>query len=300
MSKPLNPTATLPSLFAAALFLLASAGTVAAKVTAPEMVRIPAGTAQIGDDRGRPDERPAFKAKVAAFDLDRSPVTVAAFGRFVKKTGYVTEAEKLGSAAVMSFGTGRWSLVNGAQWRMPRGPGGGKADETHPVTQVSWNDAQAYCSAQGKRLPSEVEHEYAARGGAGRGRSHAFGNDLVVDDKYKANVWTGVFPIMNTAKDGYTATSPVGAFGDGPFGLTDMAGNVWEWTSDWYRPYAKRDLPWPKDQVGEKVQRGGSFLCDPQVCYGFRVTARAHATPDSSLMHVGFRCARDAIDQAAP
>lgn len=136
MSKPLNPTATLPSLFAAALFLLASAGTVAAKVTAPEMVRIPAGTAQIGDDRGRPDERPAFKAKVAAFDLDRSPVTVAAFGRFVKKTGYVTEAEKLGSAAVMSFGTGRWSLVNGAQWRMPRGPGGGKADEMLICTQI--------------------------------------------------------------------------------------------------------------------------------------------------------------------
>ncbi len=258
----------------------------------PEMVRVPAGVVQIGSDRGRPDEGPAFAAQVAAFDLDRTPVTVAAFAHFAKQRGFVTEAEKLGTGAVMTFGTGQWQLVKGANWLRPLGPKADAAQTTHPVTQVSWNDASAYCAAAGKRLPSEVEYEYAARAGQAQGSAHAFGNDLVKDGHYRANVWTGVFPLLNTAKDGYATTSPVGAFGEGALGLTDMAGNVWEWTSDWYRPYAEREQLWPAGKVGEKVQRGGSFLCDPTFCYGFKVTARGHATPDSSLMHVGFRCAR--------
>lgn len=257
-----------------------------------EMVRIPGGQAQIGSDRGRPDEAPPFTTTVAAFELDRTPVTVAAFARYVMRSGFVSEAEKLGSGAAMSFGTGQWKLVPGANWRQPLGPKGEAAAKDHPVTQVSWNDANAYCAAAGKRLPSEVEYEYAARGATPAGSTHAFGEQLVQKGRYRANVWTGVFPLLNTAKDGYRTTSPVGAFGADALGLSDMAGNVWEWTSDWYRPYAERNTPWPEGKVGEKVQRGGSFLCDPTFCYGFKVTARGHATADSSHMHVGFRCAR--------
>lgn len=273
------------------LLLWASGSTLAAK---PEMVRIPGGEARIGSDRGRPDEAPPFTAQIAAFDLDRTPVTVAAFGRFVTQQRFVTEAEKFGSGAVMTFGTGQWQLLPGANWRQPLGPKAEAAALTHPVTQVSWNDATAYCAAAGKRLPSEVEYEHAARGAKAQDRSHAFGEALEQHGRHRANVWTGVFPMINTAKDGYATTSPVGAFGEDTLGLADMAGNVWEWTSDWYRPYAERAQPWPKDKPGEKVQRGGSFLCDPKFCYGFKVTARGHATPDSSHMHVGFRCARSA------
>jgi sulfatase modifying factor 1 len=271
----------------------------AAMAVPPTMIRVPAGEAQIGSDRGRPDESPAFQTPVSAFEMDRTPVTVAAFSRFVKQQGYRTEAETLGSGAVMTFGTGQWQLVPGATWRRPQGPKGEAAIADHPVTQVSWNDAAAYCAAQGKRLPSEVEYEYASRLGAPPGSAHAFGDALVQGGHYRANVWTGVFPMLNTAKDGYRTTSPVGAFGAGPLGFTDLAGNVWEWTSDWYRPYAERQQAWPADRVGEKVQRGGSFLCDPGACYGFRVTARGHATPDSAHMHVGFRCARDVPVSAA-
>lgn len=256
------------------------------------MVTVSSGHATIGSDKGRADERPSFTAKVSAFKLDRTPVTVKAFSEFIARTGYVTEAEKLGSGAVMTFGTGQWKLIKGANWKYPMGPDDRRSDSTHPVTQVSWNDATAYCAAQGKRLPTEIEYEYAARGGRDDGGAHAFGDDLVKNGHYQANVWTGVFPVINTAQDGYRTTSPVGAFGEGPFGLVDMAGNVWEWVSDWYRPYADRDLPWAGGPKGEKVQRGGSFLCDPKFCYGFRVTARGHATPDSSHMHVGFRCAQ--------
>jgi len=259
----------------------------------PEMVRVPAGEARIGSDRGRPDEAPSFQAQIAAFDLDRTPVTVAAFARFVKSRGFVTEAERLGGGAVMTFGTGQWKLMPGATWRHPLGPQGAASVADHPVTQVSWNDATAYCAAQGKRLPSEVEFEYVSRLGAGKGNDHAFGDALMKNGRYRANVWTGVFPMINSAKDGYATTSPVGAFGETALGLSDLAGNVWEWTSDWYRPYAERHQAWPAGQPGEKVQRGGSFLCDPTHCYGFRVTARGHATPDSSHLHVGFRCARD-------
>lgn len=283
------------------ILLLLMAGARLAHSAAPshsEMVRVPAGETRIGSDRGRPDEAPSFQTSIAAFDLDRTPVTVAAFARFVKQSGFVTEAEKLGSGAVMTFGTGQWQLVPGADWRRPLGPRGARSHPKHPVTQVSWNDAAAYCAAQGKRLPSEIEYEYASRIGEPEGSAHAFGNDLLKDGRYRANVWTGVFPMLNTVKDGYATTSPVGAFGEGPLGLADMAGNVWEWTGDWYRPYAERTQPWPAGRVGEKVQRGGSFLCDPNVCYGFRVTARGHATPDSSHMHVGFRCARDVVRTA--
>ena len=262
-----------------------------AAAAATDMVRVPGGDSRIGSDRGRADEAPAFTAHVADFDLDRTPVTVAAFGEFVARTRYVTHAETAGDSAVMTFGTGHWSLVKGANWKKPEGPQGPDAQPQHPVTHVSWSDAKAYCEAGGKRLPTEIEYEHATH--AAGDKPFAFGNALEEGGRYRANVWTGVFPVINTAADGYRTTSPVGAFGAGPLGLTDLAGNVWEWTADWYRPYSEREAPMKVTAASEKVQRGGSFLCDPKFCYGFRATARGHATPESSHMHVGFRCARD-------
>ena len=264
-----------------------------AQAAEDSMVSIPGGTTLIGSERGKADEGPVFKATLQPFELDRTTVTVAAFARFVKQHRYRSEAETLGSGAVMTFGTGQWRLVPGADWRRPLGPKGDAAAQDHPVTQVSWNDATAFCAAHGKRLPSELEFEYAARGAKAIQAGSTFDESLLKKGRYRANVWTGVFPLLNNAKDGYATTSPVGAFGRDALGLSDMAGNVWEWTSDWYRPYAERALPWPAGKPGEKVQRGGSFLCDANFCSGFRPTARGHASPDSSHLHVGFRCARN-------
>ena len=348
--------------------LLVSSATTWAEPAPPAMVRVPAGETRIGADQGRPDEQPSFMATVATFDMDRTPVTVASFADFVRRTQFVTEAERRGNSAVMTFGTGQWKLVEGATWRKPTGPQDPDAEPSHPVTHISWNDAATYCAASGKRLPSEAEWEHAARAGGKKDNEFAFGDALVKAGRYRANVWTGVFPVMNTAADGYRTTSPVGAFGPGPLGLTDMAGNVWQWTTDWYKPYneyaphpsgaahkfrnnirsivipakagihlqtgdARPDMDpsfrWddvskfmglstslspshrdsPRSQAGrgekigemawnEKVHRGGSFLCDPKFCYGFRVTARGHATAESSHMHVGFRCVKSASPTA--
>ncbi|MEX0741046.1 MAG: formylglycine-generating enzyme family protein [Pseudohongiella sp.] len=258
-----------------------------------EMVLIAAGTSPIGSRLGAADEQPVFKADVDAFYLDRSPVTVKAFADFVTTHGYVTDAERTGSAAVMEFGTGHWYLMPGASWQYPFGVQSTAAAADHPVTQVSWHDALAYCDAQDKRLPSEVEWEHAARSGHDGEVAYAFGNTLLHEGDYLANVWTGTFPMLNTGDDGFKVTSPVGQFGFSPVGLTDMAGNVWEWTADWHGDYSGRRGQHDAPALGSsKVQRGGSFLCDAAVCHGFRVSARSHATPDSSSMHVGFRCAR--------
>jgi sulfatase modifying factor 1 len=160
------------------------------------------------------------------------------------------------------------------------------------VTQVSWHDAVAYCAWAGKRLPTEVEWEHAARNGRNGGPQYAWGDALVVAGRYMANTWQGHFPDRNTVDDGYLYTSPVGTFGKTPSGLTDMGGNVWQWCDDWFRPYAARDTPFEPTAESEKVLRGGSFLCDPKVCHGFRVSARGHSTAETGLLHVGFRCAK--------
>lgn len=256
------------------------------------MVAIPAGPhTQIGDDRAPRDERPQFARDIAAFSLDRTPVTVAQFHDFVAATGYVTDAEKFGAAGVLDPGLGGWVEREGARWDRPRGPAGPVAQDNHPVTQVSWNDAVAFCRAYGLRLPSEFEWERAARlGQTPEGVVYDAGTPAGLIAKVRGNTWQGVFPIMDTGEDGYVGTSPVGAFGAAPSGLTDMAGNVWEWTSSSYIPYPvgaddARSAP-------ERVQRGGSFLCSAGGCEGFRATARSHSTPETSLMHVGFRCAR--------
>lgn len=260
-----------------------------------EMVLIPAGTSRIGSTQGATDEQPVFETRIPAFYLDKSPVTVAAFADFVARHNYLTTAEQQGSAAVMEFGTGHWYLLPGANWRHPVGQLSAAAAPDHPVTQVSWHDAVAFCDAQNKRLPTEAEWEHAARAGHHDEIAYAFGDSLLREGDYLANIWTGAFPVLNTADDGYKTTSPVGHFGLTPVGLTDMAGNVWEWTADWYGSYHNRQRHDDAPVTGHsKVQRGGSYLCDPAVCHGFRVSARSHATPDSALMHVGFRCARSA------
>lgn len=264
------------------------------------MIWLRGGTARIGNEHGMPDERPQFQASIADFWMDRTPVTVAAFDEFARASGYVTDAERAGNSGVLNLRTGGWELITGAHWRTPLGPEGPRAPPAHPVTQVTWFDAAAYCRWRGKRLPTEIEWEYAARSGQNGAPVYVFGDELIHEGRYLANVWTGLFPLLNDAADGYKLTAPVGLTGKAPSGLTDMAGNVWQWTASWYRSYGSPRAPDSTVPV-ERVQRGGSFLCDQRICHGFRISARGHATPETSLMHVGFRCARDGNDsQRAP
>lgn len=254
-----------------------------------DLVLVPGGVVQIGDDASQADERPAFDYPAKPLLMDRTPVTVAQFTRFVAETAYVTEAERLGESSVFEHDADAWLSMRGATWRRPQGPDRPPAQADHPVTQVSWNDAAAFCAAYGARLPTEFEWERAARlGQTPDGHVFHVGEAPLWSNAKVINVWQGAFPIYDSGVDGYKLTSPVGAYGTAPSGLTDMAGNVWEWTSSWYRPYGARD--WKPTKASERVQRGGSFLCDPTLCAGFRASARAHATPDTSLMHVGFRC----------
>ena len=271
------------------------AGAVTRAPVAPSgMVYVPGGVTGIGAHDGTPDERPVFSVRVEPFFLDVSPVTVAQFRTFVQATGHVTDAERLGDAGVLDPGTGRWVLVPAATWHRPLGPDGPPAPDDHPVTQVSWHDAEAYASWAGKRLPTEIEWEHAARGGSNARAAYPWGVEAPAgnDGRHRANIWQGRFPALNTVADGYHLTSPVGAFGADALGLTDLAGNVWEWTDSWFRPYADRDAPFTPDAASERVQRGGSFLCHEDYCHGYRVSARSHSTPETALFHVGFRLAR--------
>lgn len=260
----------------------------------PGMVYVPGARTHIGAEDGPPAERPVFVTEVRAFYLDIHPVTVAEFRRFVHATKYVSDAERAGDGGVLDFETGRWDLVPGANWRFPSGPKAQPAPDAHPVTQVSWNDATAYARWAGKRLPTEIEWEHAARGAHDARDLYSWGgNALVVDGQHRTNTWQGSFPGRNSGADGFLFTSPVGQFGRTRLGLTDMGGNVWQWCEDWYRPYAERLLPYAPGPAAEKVQRGGSFLCSREFCHGYRVSARSHSTPDTALFHTGFRCAKD-------
>jgi sulfatase modifying factor 1 len=254
---------------------------------------IPAGTVSIGDDAGSPDERPAFSYVSHAFLMDRTPVTVSQFATFVKDTQFKTSAERYGYSGVFDERQGAWIAVRRATWRMPEGLGTPKAQDNHPVTQVSWYDASAFCRAYGMRLPTEFEWERAARmGQTPDGHVFTAGDSIEVSHRYLLNAWEGTFPLLNTAADGYRTTSPVGAFGTAPSGLTDMAGNVWEWTSSSYLPYGVPNQSATQQDL-DKVSRGGSFLCSPQFCQGYRASARDHTSPDTSLENIGFRCAAD-------
>ena len=256
------------------------------------MVYVPGGITEIGSDDGPAEEQPVFRAQVAPFFMDVQPVTVAQFRRFVAATGYRTQAEQYGDGGVYDVITGEWRLVRGAYWLRPLGPAGPEASADHPVTQVTWHDAVAYARWAGKRLPTEIEWEHAARGARNKRQQYAWGNALVTGGRYHANTWQGAFIHANNS-DGHLYTSPVGAFGKTALGLSDMGGNVWEWTADWFAPYAERPRARDGGAYTEKAQRGGSFLCHRDVCHGYRVSARSHSTPDTPLFHVGFRLVQD-------
>lgn len=216
------------------------------------------------------------------FWMDVSPVTVAQFSEFVEKTHFKTQAEKFGNAGVFDFKTGDWNLVEGATWKYPFGKNEPMAAHNHPVTQVSWNDAIAYCKWAKKRLPTSQEFLLAQKNGNKKNEStYTWGENYKEGNQYKANFWQGNFPLKNTVEDGFLTTSPVGYFGKNKLNLVDLEGNVWQWCSD-------NSIEKPN----EKNQRGGSFLCDPMVCHGFKTGGISTCTAETSLCHTGFRCAK--------
>jgi sulfatase modifying factor 1 len=281
------------------------------------MIRLPGGTFLMGTDDGQgfPEdgEGPVRKISLDPFYISPYATTNAEFSAFVEETGYETEAERFGWSFVFyRFISGKakkkirgvvdsapwWKAVGGAYWRRPEGPGSGiKTRMKHPVVHISHNDALAYCDWAGKRLPTEAEWEYAARGGLKQKR-YPWGDTLTPEGKHLCNIWQGEFPIRNTRKDGYAGTAPVDAFSPNGFGLYNVSGNVWEWCQDWFSATHHvggfRENPTGPPAGRSKVIRGGSYLCHKSYCNRYRVAARSSNTPDSSTGNSGFRCAADA------
>lgn len=273
------------------------------------MIAIPGGRYRLGSDEHYAEERPVRDIDVAAFALDRTPVTNAAFASFVAETGHVTAAERAdpaGSARfVMSKGpvdlhdpSKWWTFVPGTNWRKPEGLGSSTAGrEEHPVVHVGFEDAAAFAAWSGKRLPDEAEWEAAARGGL-VAEKYAWGEDWSPGGTLMANVWTGSFP-WYFAREGRPGTTAVGTFPANGYGLVDMIGNVWEWTrTPMHQPKACGCTPPSADAVAVAVGtalvlKGGSFLCAGEYCARYRPAARIALTPDSTTGHVGFRCAAD-------
>lgn len=309
------------------------------------MLWIPGGEFTMGSDAAGawPDEQPAHRVSVDGFWMDQTEVTNAQFEAFTAATGYVTTAEKAptveellanspegtpapppealvaGSlvftppdhAVPLNDVRAWWTWTPGANWRHPEGPASDlKGRENHPVVQVSWDDAVAYATWAGKRLPTEAEWEFAARGGLDR-QPYTWGADPPSTTQPQANLWTGRFPHDNTNADGYVRTAPVGSFPPNGFGLKDMSGNVWEWCSDWYDrdlysrrsktsvvqnpggPRASHDSMRPF--MAQRSQRGGSFLCNDSYCSRYRPSARHGCTADTGMSHVGFRCVKSRL-----
>ncbi len=248
----------------------------------------------MGSSKGVRHEAPVHTVTLKSFWMDVHEVTVVEFARFVAATNYKTEAEKWGWSGVFNLKTGQWEKTDGANWLHPDGQNS-TPDPHEPVTQVSWNDAVAYARWAKKRLPTEAEWEYAARGGLS-GKTYAWGDQKTPGGKYMANWWQGTFPALNTGADGYVRRAPVQKFPPNRYGLYDMSANVWEWCADWYAPgyYARSPRANPRGPATgtERVLRSGSWLCADNFCTNYRVTGRSHATPDSGLNNLGFRCAR--------
>ena len=248
----------------------------------------------MGTNDSMPYEAPAHEVTVDSFWMDQHEVTAAEFAEFVAAAGYQTDAEEFGWSAVFNRQTGQWEKVQQVDWQHPDGLAS-RLDSNEPVCQVSWSDAAAYAKWAGKRLPTEAEWEYAARGGLA-GSKYSWGDDLRPGGKPAANWWQGHFPDKNTGEDGFTGRAPVKSFPPNGYGLYEMAGNVWEWCADWYAAdYYSSSTP--DNPIGpasgeERVIRGGSWMCAENFCTNYRVAARSHATPDSGLNNLGFRCVR--------
>ncbi len=282
-----------------------------------------------------PDALPVHQVAVDGLWMDVTPVTNEQFAMFVKATGYVTVAERVPDAKDFSDAPPEnlvpgaavfsppdhdvpldnhyewWRYVTGACWRRPEGPGSElKGREHHPVVHLAWDDAVAYAQWAGKRLPTEAEFEFAARGGLDRKR-YSWGDELTPGGKWMANIWQGRFPIKDTGADGYQGSSPVRAFPANSYGLYDMGGNVWQWCLDWYRPdiYQKRatgnqfvqNPHGPESSfdphepgVQKRVTRGGSYLCSDRYCSRYLVGSRGKGEPSTGSSNVGFRCVKSA------
>lgn len=299
------------------------------------MIRIPGGTFLMGSDTHYAEERPAHRVQVGAFWMDATTVTNEQFAAFVAATGHVTVAERpldpaqypgarpgmlVPGALVFHMTEGPvdtsviahwWRWTPGAQWRHPEGPGSDIADRAqHPVVQVAYEDAQAYARWAGKELPTEAEWEFAARGGLD-GAEFVWGEELTPSGRHMANTWQGPFPWRNFAADGYEGTAPVASYPPNGYGLYDMAGNVWQWTDDWFAPRhaidrsvsccapvnprgppaaASLDPAQPAIRIPRKVVKGGSFLCAPSYCRRYRPAARHAQMVDTGMSHIGFRC----------
>jgi sulfatase modifying factor 1 len=300
------------------------------------MQYIPGGSFLMGSEEFYPEESPIHEVSVDPFWIDAYEVTNAEFARFVDETGYVTVAERTPDAAeypgvspealvagslVFHRTSGPvdlkdwsqwWLYIPGANWREPEGPGSTVAARLdHPVVHVAYEDAEAYAKWAGKALPTEAEWEFASRGGL-EGARFVWGDEMYPAGKPAANTWQGEFPWQNLLTDGYERTSPVGAFAPNGYGLFDMAGNVWEWTSDWYsakhaqngtRSCCSAESPraalegsydpgQPQFRIPRKVVKGGSHLCAPNYCLRFRPAARSPQMVDTGMSHLGFRCVK--------
>ncbi len=269
--------------------------------TAAGMIRLPAGSFIMGDSLGsNPDAQPLHRVRLPAFWLDIGPVTNRQFEHFVERTSYETEAERRGSSLLFDRKLAAWREVVGVNWQHPDGPDSSLVGkENHPVVHVTWQDATTYAAWAGKRLPTEAEFEYAARGGL-NDCSYTWGRQLPLGDQPLANGWQGHFPQEDTGQDGYRGTSPVGHFPPNRFGLDDIAGNVWNWCADWYAAEeygaSLADDPRGPTSGTDRVRRGGSWLSAANHGGALRVDARDHAPPGKSTNHTGFRCARNVKD----
>jgi sulfatase modifying factor 1 len=253
------------------------------------MVYVPGGTTTFGSESGNAYEKPLVRMEMKPFFMDEKLVSVGEFRKFAEETGYVTFSEKMGDGIIFDFERGEWAIVPGVTWEYPLGPNQDKADEDHPVTLLTIEDAEAYLDWVGKRLPTEFEWEHAARGITDRDNRYAWGDELIVDGKFMSNTWNGIFPSYNNSDDGYLMTAPVGIYGKNDLGITDMGGNVWEWTSSWFRPYAEIQDDYVPNPDSKKTLKGGSFMCHDSYCHGFRVSARSSTPPDNNMFHIGFR-----------